>query len=116
MVVVDRGGIGRELRSRTEDDPRLRGTKRRVAVERTVLVAQGRSDGRTVIIVPEVKDGQPTGLTLLHVGLRDDLPARRAPGRAAGLPQPVLGLARRRHRDRADLPRRPAHRPDASST
>ena len=74
VVVVDRGGIGRELRSRTEDDPRLRGTKRWVAVERTVLVAKGRSDGRTVIIVPEVKDGQPTGLALLHVDLRDDLP------------------------------------------
>ena len=74
VVVVDRGGIGRELRSRTEDDPRLRGTKRWVAVERTVLVAKGRSDGRTVIIVPEVKDGQPTGLALLHVDLREDLP------------------------------------------
>ncbi len=74
VVVVDRGGIGRELRSRTEEDPRLRGTKRWVAVERTVLVARGRSDGRTVIIVPEVKDGQPTGLALLHVDLRGDLP------------------------------------------
>jgi glucosamine--fructose-6-phosphate aminotransferase (isomerizing) len=74
LVVVDRGGIGRELRSRTEADPQLRGTKRWVAVERTVLVAKGRSDGRTVIIVPEVKDGQPTGLALLHVTLRDDLP------------------------------------------
>jgi glucosamine--fructose-6-phosphate aminotransferase (isomerizing) len=73
LVVVDRGGIGRELRSRTEADPQLRGTKRWVAVERTVLVAKGRSDGRTVIIVPEVKDGQPTGLALLHVTLRDDL-------------------------------------------
>jgi glucosamine--fructose-6-phosphate aminotransferase (isomerizing) len=80
VVVVDRGGIGRDLRSRTEHDPRLRGTKRWVAVERTVLVARGRSDGRTVIIVPEVKDGQPTGLALLHVDLRDDLslPALRA--------------------------------------
>jgi glucosamine--fructose-6-phosphate aminotransferase (isomerizing) len=74
LVVVDRGGLGRDLRSRTEDDPHLRGTKRWVAVERTVLVARGRSDGRTVVIVPEIKDGQPTGLDLLHVRLRDDLP------------------------------------------
>jgi glucosamine--fructose-6-phosphate aminotransferase (isomerizing) len=74
VVVVDRGGLGRELRSRTSDDPELRGTKRWVAVERTVLVAKGRSDGRTVIIVPEVKDGEPTGLSLLHVRLVDDLP------------------------------------------
>ena len=74
VVVVDRGGIGTELRSRTEEDPQLRGTKRWVAVERTVLVAKGRSDGRTVVIVPEMTDGEPTGLVLLHVRLEDDLP------------------------------------------
>jgi glucosamine--fructose-6-phosphate aminotransferase (isomerizing) len=73
-VVVDRGGLGRELRSRTEDNPVLRGTKHRVAIERQVVVARGRSDGRTVLIVPEVKDTQTTGLTLLHIGLADDLP------------------------------------------
>src|SRR6478735_8873814 len=70
VVVVDRGGLGRELRSRTSDDPELRGTKRWVAVERTVLVGRGRSDGRTFIIVPEVKDGEATGLALLHDRLR----------------------------------------------
>jgi glucosamine--fructose-6-phosphate aminotransferase (isomerizing) len=74
VVVVDRGGLSRELRSRTSDDPLLRGTKRWVAVERTVLVGRGRSDGRTFIIVPEIKDGEPTGLALLHVRLKDDLP------------------------------------------
>ena len=74
VVIVDRGGLGRELRSRTSEQPELRGTKRWVAVERTVLVAKGRSDGRTVIIVPEIKDGEPTGLSLLHVRLAQDLP------------------------------------------
>ncbi len=74
VVIVDRGGLGRELRSRTAEHPELRGTKRWVAVERTVLVAKGRSDGRTVIIVPEIKDGEPTGLALLHVRLREELP------------------------------------------
>jgi glucosamine--fructose-6-phosphate aminotransferase (isomerizing) len=73
VVIVDRGGLGRELRSRTADHPELRGTKRWVAVERTVLVAKGRSDGRTVIIVPEIKDGEPTGLALLHVRLHENL-------------------------------------------
>ncbi len=73
LVVVDRGGLGRELRSRTEDDPELRGTKRWVAVERTVLLAQGRSDGRIFVIVPEIKDGQATGLCLLHVRLESEL-------------------------------------------
>jgi glucosamine--fructose-6-phosphate aminotransferase (isomerizing) len=71
--IVDRGGIGRELRSRIDDNPELRGTKHRVAVEKVVTLAQGRSDGRTVLLVPEVKDKYATGLTLLHVTLRDDL-------------------------------------------
>jgi glutamine---fructose-6-phosphate transaminase (isomerizing) len=74
LMVVDRGGIGRDLRSRTDEDPQLRGTKRWVAVERTVLVAKGRSDGRTVIIVPEMSEGEPVGLVLLHVRLNDALP------------------------------------------
>jgi glucosamine--fructose-6-phosphate aminotransferase (isomerizing) len=74
VSIVDRGGIGRELRSRTDDNPLLRGTKHRVAAERVVTLARGRSDGRTVLIVPEVKDKYTTGLTLLHVSLREDLP------------------------------------------
>jgi glucosamine--fructose-6-phosphate aminotransferase (isomerizing) len=80
VVIVDRGGLARDLHSRTTDDPQLRGTKRLVAVEHTVLVAKGRSDGRTVIIVPEIKDGESTGLSLLHVRLRTDLalPALRS--------------------------------------
>ncbi len=73
VVIVDRGGLARDLQSRTTDDPQLRGTKRLVAVEHTVLVAKGRNDGRTVVIVPEIKDGEPTGLSLLHVRLNDDL-------------------------------------------
>ncbi|MGZ4692903.1 MAG: SIS domain-containing protein [Acidimicrobiales bacterium] len=73
VVVVDRGGLGRELTSRTETSPELRGTKHRVATERLVTVARGRHDGRTVIIVPEVKDTQATGLTLLHVRFPDHM-------------------------------------------
>ena len=42
------------------------------------MVAQGRSDGRMVIIVPETKDGVTTGLQLLHVGLVGHLPASTA--------------------------------------
>ena len=47
--------------SRVERNPALVGTKRRVASEREVLVARGRSDGRTVIFVPEVKADTATG-------------------------------------------------------
>ena len=97
--------------SRTEREPRLRGTKHRVAAERRLLVAQGRTDGRSIIIVPEVKDNQTTGLTLLHVRFAEQPALAARAGCPAGLPQPLLGAARRGHRDRADLPRGPARRP-----
>ena len=43
--VVDRGGIARDIPSRTADNPVLRGTKHRVATEREVTVVLGRADG-----------------------------------------------------------------------
>ena len=71
--VVDQGGVARNLPSRTASNPALRGTKHQAAVEREVIVTRGRNDGRTVVIVPETKDNQATGLTLLHVAFRDRL-------------------------------------------
>jgi glucosamine--fructose-6-phosphate aminotransferase (isomerizing) len=73
-VVIDSGGLARELPSRTARSPELRGTKNRVAAERRLLVAKGRSDGRPIMIVPEVKDKHTTGLTLLHVRFVDNPP------------------------------------------
>ena len=75
ITVVDRGGIATQLRSRVEKRPILVGTKRNVANQREVLVAKGRSDGRTVVFVPEVKANVATGITLLHVRFHDRLPA-----------------------------------------
>jgi glucosamine--fructose-6-phosphate aminotransferase (isomerizing) len=72
--ITDRGGIARDIPSRTERDPRLRGTKHRVAVERELLVARGH-DGRTLVFVPEVKGTEVTGIALLHVRFRERLPA-----------------------------------------
>ncbi len=40
-----------------------------------MLVGTGRSDGRTLIFVPEVRGGETTGLTLLHVRFHDTRPA-----------------------------------------
>ena len=79
VSVVDRGGIARDIPSRTERSGLLRGTKHTVAVERQVFVTRGREDNRTVIIVPETKDDRATGLTLLHVRFHDHLgvPASR---------------------------------------
>ncbi len=70
--VVDRGGESVSLVSRTDRDPRLRGTKRRAATEREVTVSRGH-DGRTVLIIPEVKAAQTVGITLLHLDLRERL-------------------------------------------
>ncbi|MCU1399958.1 MAG: glmS, partial [Acidimicrobiales bacterium] len=75
ISILDRGGLSRDVPSRVERNSSLLGTKRRVAAEREVLVAQGRSDGRTVIFVPEVKANQTTGITLLHVRFHEHLPA-----------------------------------------
>ncbi len=75
IAIIDRGGLSRDVPSRVDTNPQLRGTKRRVASEKEVLVARGRSDGRTVIFVPEVKGGTCTGITLLHVRFHDRVPA-----------------------------------------
>jgi glucosamine--fructose-6-phosphate aminotransferase (isomerizing) len=64
--VVDRGGVAATISSRTDTDPRLRGSKHRVANRREVTAVRG-WDGRTLVVVPEVKHNQTVGLTLLHV-------------------------------------------------
>jgi glucosamine--fructose-6-phosphate aminotransferase (isomerizing) len=70
---IDSGGIARDLPSRTDTDPALKGTKRRAAFEREVTVSRSSHDGRTTVIVPETKDNQVTGITLLQVELADHL-------------------------------------------
>ncbi len=71
--VVDRGGVAAGITSRTDTDPRLRGTKHRVGNRREVTAVRGRADGRTLVIVPEVKNNETVGLTLLHVRFADAL-------------------------------------------
>jgi glucosamine--fructose-6-phosphate aminotransferase (isomerizing) len=75
IEIIERGGIARDLASRTERNRALRGTKRRAALEREITCARGRNDGRTLLLVPEVRAGSTTGITLLHVGFADRLPA-----------------------------------------
>lgn len=73
LEVVDRGGVSLGIASRTERDPRLLGTKHHVAEEREVTVARGGRDGRSLILIPEIKANVVTGLTLLHVAFHDSL-------------------------------------------
>ena len=100
ISVVDRGGISNQVVSRVERNPALVGTKRRVASEREVLVARGRSDGRTFILVPEVKANTPTGLTLLHVRFHDRLDAATMRAVLVGYDQPLRPPRRLGHGDR----------------
>jgi glucosamine--fructose-6-phosphate aminotransferase (isomerizing) len=52
-----------------------------------VLVSRGASDGRTVILGPEIKADQVTGITLLHVQFVSRLPADVARGVLQGWDQ-----------------------------
>ncbi|GAB4146882.1 MAG: hypothetical protein Fur0037_14970 [Planctomycetota bacterium] len=84
ISVVGRGGIARNLPSRTESDPVLRGQKHLVARERIAMVARGRKDGRTILMIPEVELGRTRGLLLLHLAFHDRLPAEVLRGVLAG--------------------------------
>jgi glucosamine--fructose-6-phosphate aminotransferase (isomerizing) len=75
IAVVERRGIAANIPSRTAGNPALRGTKHLVAMEKSCLVARGRSDDRTVLLVPEIEQDRAVGITLLHLRCRDRLPA-----------------------------------------
>jgi glucosamine--fructose-6-phosphate aminotransferase (isomerizing) len=84
VAVLDKGGVAAAIRSRTEVDPRLRGTKHRAVSQRQVTVARGARDGRMVLLVPEVKDSAVTGLSLLHLRFRAGLQPAEARAVLAG--------------------------------
>jgi glucosamine--fructose-6-phosphate aminotransferase (isomerizing) len=92
ITVVDRGGISLDLPLRTAANPVLRGTKHQVAADQELLIGRGRSDGRTIVIVPEVKDGATTGITLLHVRFVEHLSAASARGVLAGYRRRLAAL------------------------
>ncbi|MCA8977463.1 MAG: SIS domain-containing protein [Planctomycetes bacterium] len=68
-------GAAAGMRSRTAANPVLKGTKHLVAMEKLGMVAKGRSDERTVILVPELDQNRTVGITLLHVTFHDHLSA-----------------------------------------
>ena len=84
VSVVRSTGIAEKMQSRTAANPQLRGTKRLVAAEQELLISRGRSDDRTVILVPEVHAGRSTGLTLLHVDLHENIAAAAMHGVLSG--------------------------------
>lgn len=92
--VIDRRGVAEQMSSRTDNNPVLRGTKHLVATERLLMVAKGRSDDRTVVIIPEVHNNVTVGLTLLHVRFQEHLDAQAL--------RSVLGGYRNRYQALAD--------------
>jgi glucosamine--fructose-6-phosphate aminotransferase (isomerizing) len=75
ISVISRRGMAKGLRSRTDVDHRLVGTKLLVAQQQQVLAAVGRHDERPFVVVPEISDHRTCGLILLHVEFRRQLPA-----------------------------------------
>lgn len=73
--VLAQTGSAQGLPSRTARNPLLKGQKHLVASERMCMVAKGRSDDRTLVMVPELEQNRTVGLTLLHVELAEQLPA-----------------------------------------
>ena len=110
ITVVDRGGIARDLPLRTEQNPVLRGTKHQVAADQS---AAGRARAQRRSHDRHRPGGQGRHHHRHHAAAR---PLRRAPlgrhrsGRARRVPPTPGRPARRGHRDRADLPRRPPRR------
>ena len=84
ITIIERAGLSKDLKSRVEGTATLVGTKHRVARDQEVFVTRGRSDGRTVILVPEVKSGETTGITLLHVAFHPTLDAKTMKSVLAG--------------------------------
>ena len=78
ITVLDKGGVAAGIPSRSDAGSVLRGIKHRSVTQRAVTAARGARDGRTLVIVPEAKDGTATGLTLLHVRFHDRLPPAAA--------------------------------------
>jgi glucosamine--fructose-6-phosphate aminotransferase (isomerizing) len=76
IFVLAKGGVATELRSRAEAEGGdvLRGTKHRASTLQEVTVAKGGTDGRTVVLIPEIRRGTVDGLTLFHARFADRLP------------------------------------------
>src|SRR5207302_2694082 len=59
------------LYSRADEGTTLVGTKKLAADTRTVRLERGLTDGRLVLIIPELSGNRVAGISLLHVDLVD---------------------------------------------
>lgn len=73
LKVEKKAGIARKLVSRTDKDPRLRGTKRSVVEHGRVFFGMGASDLRSIIIFPVMEKGIRRFVFLVHVDINQKL-------------------------------------------
>ena len=73
VSIVEQSGSAKDLTSRVKNNPALRGTKSLTAREQSVWVTQGKSDGRNVILIPEISRSKTVGITLLHIDVDDSI-------------------------------------------
>ncbi|MFN8016156.1 MAG: SIS domain-containing protein [Acidimicrobiia bacterium] len=66
ISVIEQKGSASNLVSRITSNSELRGTKHLVYREQSVWVTKGKSDGRNVVLIPEIHRSKTTGITLLH--------------------------------------------------
>lgn len=71
LSIVEQAGSAKDLVSRVTANSPLRGTKSLTAREQTVWVTQGKSDGRNVILIPEITRSKTTGIMLIHIDVND---------------------------------------------
>ena len=77
IEVVQKSGTLRNLPSRVESDPRLKGSKRIIAREGNVFIGRGHKDGRSIVIIPILSGSAPVVMRhqlLLHIAFRPQVP------------------------------------------
>lgn len=74
IKVLQKHGLAKNLRSRSEAEIPLVGTKQWVAANRRSYVGHGRNDSRPILIIPIISGGRVDYLVLLHLRFKEELP------------------------------------------
>jgi glutamine---fructose-6-phosphate transaminase (isomerizing) len=79
IAVVNKRGDTRQLPSRVESDPALKGTKRIIVRDGNVYIGKGRKDDRSILIIPLMasspsRPNRIEHLLLLHIAFQERVP------------------------------------------
>jgi glucosamine--fructose-6-phosphate aminotransferase (isomerizing) len=74
IKLVKKKGAASKLKSRVETDNRLKGTKRIIVKAGNVFIGKGKSDNRSILVIPIMKKGPNIDhLLLLNVGFKKEM-------------------------------------------